>query len=85
MKRVRPNEGAPDDRSGVGSREEFERFYHLVMADSQLQVELRSIPDWPAFVAAALVAAARHGLELTEEAVTAARKESLRTWRGRWV
>ncbi len=82
MKRV---EGAPDHRSGVGSRGEFERFHRLVMDDSELQVELRSIPNWPAFVAAALEAAARHGIELTEEAVTAARKESLRTWRERWV
>ena len=55
------------------------------MADPQLQVELCSIPDWPAFTAAAVEAAARHGIELTEEAVTAARKESLRTWRERWV
>jgi hypothetical protein len=65
--------------------EEFERFRSLVMAEPELQVELRSIPDWPAFVVAAREAAARHWIELSEESVARARKESMRSWRERWV
>ncbi len=55
------------------------------MADPELQAELRSIPDWPGFVRAAVEAATRHGIEITEEAVMVARHESLRSWRERWV
>jgi hypothetical protein len=69
----------------VEPNEKFERFRRLVMTDPELQLELRSIPDWPTFVDAALEAAGRRGIELTEEAVTAARHESVRAWRERWV
>ena len=77
--------GAPHHDSPEVASEAFERFRRLVLAEPELQAELRSIPDWPAFVNAAREAAARHGIELSDQAVTAARKESVRAWRERWV
>ena len=78
-------EASSGDHAAVGSVEQFERFRRVVMADAELQEELRSIPDWPAFVRAAVEAAARRGIEVTEEDVLAARDESRRSWRERWV
>ena len=69
----------------MGSTEEFERFRRVVWADPELQAQLRSIRDWPAFVVAAVDAAAGRGVSLTAEDVQSARKESTRSWRERWV
>ena len=43
-------EGASGHHSRVEPNEKFERFRRLVMTDPELQLELRSIPDWPTFV-----------------------------------
>ena len=69
----------------MDSTGQFERFRAVVFADPELQVRLRSIPEWPAFVAAAVDAAAELGVELTAADVVAARHESSRSWLERWV
>jgi hypothetical protein len=69
----------------VGPSEPFERFRRIVFADPALQKRLRAIPDWPAFVDAAVEAAAQHGVAVTKEEVQAARRASRRSWLERWV
>jgi glutaredoxin-related protein len=69
----------------MGSTEGFERFRQLVLADPELQARLRAIREWPAFAAAAVEAAAEHGIDVTEEAVQAARVQARRSWLERWV
>jgi hypothetical protein len=69
----------------VDALERFEAFRRRVLADPALQERLRSIPDWPAFAAAAVDAAAALGLTLTVDDVRAARHEAGRTWLARWV
>jgi hypothetical protein len=63
----------------------FERFRRAVFADREVQVRLRSVSEWPAFVDAALAAADECGVELTEGDLAAARDEARRSWRERWV
>jgi hypothetical protein len=69
----------------VGSVERFAAFRRTVLADPRLQARLRSIEGWPAFVDAAVAAAAEEGIALTADDVAAAREESRRSWRERWV
>jgi tryptophan 2,3-dioxygenase len=69
----------------MGSPEPFEQFRRLVLAEPELQAPLRTILDWPSFVAAAVELGARHGIVLDEAIVLAARDEARRTWRERWV
>jgi hypothetical protein len=57
----------------------------VVLDDPALQARLRSISEWSAFVAAAVDAAAEHGIALTETDVLAARDESRRAWLERWL
>ncbi|MDX6410858.1 MAG: hypothetical protein QOE91_374 [Gaiellaceae bacterium] len=73
------------DHSRVGSSEEFERFRRVVLQEPELQARLRSLHDWPAFVDAAVGAAAERGIAITPETVLAARNESRRSWLERWV
>lgn len=76
---------AAGDHPPVDPTARFERFRAVVFADPELEVRLRSIPEWPAFVDAALDAAAERGVELTAADVVAARDESSRSWLERWV
>jgi glutaredoxin-related protein len=69
----------------VGSPEEFERFRRVVLGDPELQARLRSFAEWPAFVDAAVAAAAEHGIAITLETVQEARNEARRSWLERWV
>jgi len=69
----------------VGSSEEFDRFRRVVLDDPELQVRLRAITDWPAFVDAAVAAADERGIVITKDIVLAARSESRRAWLERWV
>jgi hypothetical protein len=73
------------DHGRVESTEPFERFRRAVFAEPGLQLRLRSIPDWPGFVAATVAAAAERGIELTADEVLAARRASRRSWLERWV
>ena len=63
----------------------FERFRGVVFADREIQVRLRSVSEWPAFVDAALDVAAERGVELTAEDLFVARDEARRSWLERWV
>jgi hypothetical protein len=69
----------------VGSLERFDCFRRIVLGDPDLQVRLRSIRDWQAFVQAALEAAAEAGVGLTTEDILAARTKARRSWLERWV
>jgi hypothetical protein len=69
----------------VGSSEEFERFRRVVLDDPELQTRLRAFQEWPAFVDAAVAAAAEQGIAVTPEDVLAARNESRRSWLERWI
>ena len=64
---------------------QFESFRRVVLADPALQDRLRSIPDWPTFVAAAVDAAAERGIGLTEADILAARTEAWQSWLERWI
>jgi hypothetical protein len=64
---------------------EFDTFRRIVLADEELQQRLRSLPEWPAFIAAAIAAAAERGIALTEESILAARNDAVRSWLERWV
>jgi hypothetical protein len=63
----------------------FESFRRVVLGDPELQARLRSIPDWPGFVLAAVEVAAERGIALTESDVLAARDESRRSWLEQWL
>jgi hypothetical protein len=65
--------------------EQFERLLEVVLADSELQARLRSLQDWPTFVAATLGEARERGLPLTTEDLETARNASRRAWLERWV
>jgi len=69
----------------LGSNDRFERLREAVLADPALQARLRSLRDWPAFVAETLDAATERGLRLTSEDIEAARNASRRAWLERWV
>jgi hypothetical protein len=43
------------------------------------------VPDWPTFVDAAVDAAARRGMRLTESDLVAAREAARRSWLERWL
>jgi hypothetical protein len=70
---------------GMGPLDRFARFRCLVLADPVLEERLRSLPDWPSFVEAALQAAAEHDLSLDAGDLHAAGGEARRAWRERWV
>ena len=65
--------------------EPFEAFRRLVLDEPELQARLRTIADWPAFVDAAVAAAAERGITLAEGDVLAARDVSRRSWLERWL
>jgi hypothetical protein len=69
----------------MGPVERFERFRSLVLADPALEARLRSLPDWPSFIQAAVEVAAEHEIPLVEDDLLAARQAARRTWRERWV
>jgi hypothetical protein len=69
----------------VGPNDRFEHLSKAVLADPELQARLRSLRDWPEFVAATLDAATERGLSLTGEDLEAARIARRRTWLERWV
>jgi hypothetical protein len=69
----------------VGATGQFESFRRAVLADPALQARLRSIPDWPTFVAAAVDAAVDRGIGLTEADILAARAEAWQSWLERWI
>jgi hypothetical protein len=69
----------------VGATGQFESFRRVVLADPALQARLRSIPDWPTFVAAAVDAAVDRGIGLTEADILAARAEAWQSWLERWI
>jgi hypothetical protein len=56
-----------------------------VLEDPALERRLQSIPEWPAFVATAIDAAAERGVALTEADLLAARNQARRAWLERWV
>jgi hypothetical protein len=65
--------------------EPFESFRRVVFSRPELEARLRSISDWPSFVAAVVEAAAEHAIVLTDADVLAARDEARRSWLARWV
>ena len=69
----------------MGSMEQFERFRSLVLADPALEERLRSLPDWPSFIQAAVGAAAEREIPLVADDVLIARAAAIRAWRERWV
>jgi len=73
------------DHSRVDPLERFSDFRRIVLGDPALQEQLRSIPDWPGFVEAAIGAASARGIALSEEDVLAARRDARRSWLERWV
>jgi hypothetical protein len=73
------------DHAPVRPSTPFDSFRRLVLADRELEAHLRSIPEWPTFIAAALDAAARHGIVLSEADVLAARDAARRSWLERWI
>jgi hypothetical protein len=58
----------------MGSLEQFESFRRIVLFDPALERRLRSIPDWPSFVAEAVDAAAEQDLALTEADLSGVRR-----------
>ena len=70
----------------VDARDRFDEFRRRVLADAALQERLRSIPDWPAFVVAAVEMAGTLGLDADQSTTSARRRESAtRAWLARWV
>jgi hypothetical protein len=69
----------------VDSPDRFDSFRRLVLDDPSLQAQLQSIPAWPEFVQAAVVAAGKRGVLLTADEVLSAREAAKRSWLERWV
>jgi hypothetical protein len=67
------------------SRENFERFRHLVLEDPPLQRELRDIPDQQLFVTRLVSFARARGIDVEAADVEAALLESRREWLERWI
>jgi hypothetical protein len=65
--------------------EPFESFRRVVLSHPELEARLRSITDWPSFIAAAVEAAAEHAIVLTDADILAARDEARRSWLARWI
>ena len=68
-----------------GGEAKFERFRELVLGDESLQLRLRGVAEWGAFVRIALAEAAGRGVELTATDLEAARRAATRSWLDRWV
>jgi hypothetical protein len=69
----------------MAAPDRFDAFRRRVLADPALQEQLRSIPDWPSFTAAAVGAASALGLTLSVDDIRAAREAATRDWLARWV
>jgi len=73
------------DHGTVVSVERFAAFRRIVLADTRLQARLRSIDAWPPSSMRLSQSPPRKALALTADDVAAAREESRRFWRERWV
>lgn len=62
----------------------FDRFYHLVLQDVQLQETLREITDGETFVRQVVALGETHGLRFSEADVTVAMQTQRRAWNARW-
>lgn len=67
------------------SREEFEKFRHLVLQDSLLQEELRGFVERAEFVNRVVELGMSHGFEFTADDVEDAIKVNRRAWIERWI
>lgn len=65
--------------------DELERFGRLVLADPELQRQLRALPDQAAFVTRVVQLAGERGFALTPGDVEEALAASRRAWFERWV
>ena len=67
------------------SAEGLARFRDLVLADTSLQRQLRSLPSHAEFVARTVALAAEHGCSVTPEDVDEALAAHRRAWFERWT
>ena len=58
----------------------FAQFRTVVLDDPSLQLRLREIADWPAFVAEAIAVATACGIELTPEELDDERRRAQLAW-----
>ncbi|EEF62894.1 Nif11-like leader peptide family natural product precursor [Pedosphaera parvula] len=67
------------------SRENFENFRRLVLADTALQERLRSVSDREAFRLLTVQIGKELGFDFTAEEVESALKDGQRAWIERWI